>query len=815
MKTDVFYSHLEKDEQGKVIFSKPLHEHLNEVSLNAQTFATNALPGDSSLHHLAFLAGLAHDFGKCTTFFQNYLVHDHDTGSLKNHSLLSAFWGAFLVFREKYDAFLEALLLFNVILNHHGNLENISDLLKNLGDLANPFLKDMIATEYQRKFTILFEKHLPDLEKQSEVIDQDLKNINNNLPPVQSFLQEMRIGQGAFYQFLIEANNHYQKILKDQHCQEFNFKRLILFSALIDADKRDAVQIQKGIRRHLIPDHIVRFYVEENLKSKQSPLSPIREHLFRELQEQAHSVNLDQHIFTLTAPTGSGKTLSALNFALLMKKRLQKERKYNPRIIYVLPFTSIIDQNFEVFKRVIQNWDSQLAHDSSLLLKHHHLSEIAYHAGDEAYPLDQSLLLTESWESEIIVTTFVQFFESIISNKNKMLKKYHNIFGSLIILDEVQNIPIEYWPLVREVMALLSEKAHSYFILMTATQPLIFPEQKTIELVKSKNFLFEQLNRVRINHNPHPRQLSEFAQEFLDALDERKSYAVILNTIQSSIQFFQFLEQNLSTNHRLFYLSTNIVPLHRQQRIAEINVHLKKGIPLILVSTQVIEAGIDFDFDVIYRDFAPVDSLVQAAGRANRNGSKAKNGEVHLVHLINEKKRSYAHFVYGKAHLFVANKIFEQVTQLPERAFMELVQENYKQLVNICDMSVGEKIFQKWWHECDESILPEFRLIDEKLNYVNVFVSVNEKAQEIWQRFLTLVYWEKDMRQRRLNFLKMRGEFNQFVFSIPAKLAKKHFWDYCHKPFQNIGLIELEMVEDYYHHQTGFIRYVDEETLFL
>ncbi len=815
MKTVSFYSHIEKNEQGRIVFSKKLYEHLREVALGAQTFTANALPENSFLPHLAYIAGLAHDFGKYTSFFQDYLVHDHDTGSLKNHSLLSAFWSAFLVFREKNDAFLEALLLFNVILNHHGNLENISDLLKNLADLANPFLKDMIATEYQRKFTILFKKHLPDLEKQSEVIDQDLKNINNYLPPVQSFLHDMRIGHGVFYQFLIEANNYYQKILEEQNCREFNFKRLVLFSALIDSDKRDAAQLQKEIKRHSIPSSIVRLYVERKLTNRQSPLSPIRERLFSELQEQAQSVNLDQHFFTLTAPTGSGKTLSVLNFALLLKKRLQKERNYNPRIIYVLPFTSIIDQNFEVFKRVIQNWDSQLASDSSLLLKHHHLSEIAYHTGDEAFPLDQSLLLTESWESEIVVTTFVQFFESIISNKNKMLKKYHNIFGSLIILDEVQNIPIEYWPLVREVLILLSEKAHSYFILMTATQPLIIPEQKTVELVKSKNLLFEQLNRVCINHDPHPRQLSEFAQEFLDALDEQKSYAVILNTIQSSIQFFHLIEQNLSTEHRLFYLSTNIVPLHRQQRIAEINAHLKNGIPLVLVSTQVIEAGIDFDFDVIYRDFAPVDSLVQAAGRANRNGLKVNGGEVHLVHLVNEKERAYAHFVYGKAHLFVANKIFEQVKKLPEREFMELVQKNYEQLVNICDISIGEKIFQKWWLECDESILPEFRLIDEKFDYINVFVSVNEQAQEIWQRFLTLVYREKDMRQRRINFLKMRKEFNQFVLSIPAKLAKKHFWDYCHKPFQNIGLIELEMVGDYYHPQTGFIRYVDEENLFL
>lgn len=815
MKTISFYSHLEKDEQGNIIFSKKLWEHLKEVGLSAQNFIANALPKDYAVQHLAYVTGLAHDFGKYTSYFQDYLLNGNDTGSLKNHSLLSAFWGAFLVFREKNDAFIETLLVFNVILNHHGNLENISTLLRNLDDLANPFLKDMISTDYQRKFTLLFEKHLPALEEQSEFIDQDLKNVNTDLPSVQSFFHAMRIGQGAFYQFLIEANNHYQKLLQDQNCQEFNFKRLILFSALIDADKRDAGQIQKEIQRHSIPDNIVRHYVKRILKSKPSPLSLIRDRLFNELQEQAYSVNLDQYIFTLTAPTGSGKTLSVLNFALVLKKRLQKERNRNPRIIYVLPFTSIIDQNFEVFKQVIRSWNSQLGNDSSLLLKHHHLSEIDYHTGDEAFPLDQSLLLTESWESEIVVTTFVQFFESIISNRNKMLKKYHNIFDSLVILDEVQNIPLEYWPLVREVLNLLSGKAHSYFILMTATQPLIFPEQKTIELVKSKNILFEQLNRVRINHNPQSLQLSDFAHEFLNTLDEQKSYAVILNTIQSSIEFFKLAEQNLSTGHRLFYLSTNIVPLHRQQRIAEINAHLKRGTPLILVSTQVIEAGIDFDFDVIYRDFAPVDSLVQAAGRANRNGSKAEGGEVHLVHLVNKKERSYAHFIYGKAHLFVANKLFEQVTQLPEKTFRELVKQNYEQLIRICDMSLGEKIFQKWWRECNDNVLSEFRLIDEKLNYVNVFVSVDEQAQEIWERFITSVYREKDIRQRRLNFLKMRKEFNQFVISIPASLAKKHFWDYSNKPFQGIGYIALEMADDYYNFQTGFIRQTDDGVLFL
>jgi len=810
-----FYSHLERDEEGNIVFKKMLHEHLIEVSDSAKIFIRNANVKDPALEKLAFITGIAHDFGKYTSFFQDYLVNGNDTGTLKNHSLLSAFWGAFLVFHRNQKSFFDVLLVFNVILNHHGNLEDFSELLKNLADLANPFLKDFINQEYHRKFSILFNRQLNDLRDHLKAINDDLSKVHQDIPSVERFLEEFTIGKSTFFQFLMEANNDYQKMLKSQTCSDFNFKRYLLFSALIDADKRDAGKIQNEIHRKQIPENIVQIFVDQELGGKRVKLSPLREKLFDELKEQAQSIDLNKHIFTLSAPTGSGKTLSVLSFTLILKRRLHDETGLNPRIIYVLPFTSIIDQNFDVFRKVLHKLNPQLANDSSLLLKHHHLAEIAYQTEDESLRLDQSLLLTESWESDIVVTTFVQFFDSIITNKNKMLKKYHNISGSVIILDEVQNIPIEYWPLVRNVLKLLSEKANCYFVLMTATQPLIFLKKEAFELVKSKTEMFNHLNRVIIKHHPEPKNMEDFAAEFLNSLNPQKSYAIILNTIKSSIEFFKLLEKNLNTGHQLFYLSTNIIPFHRQQRIDEINAHLEDHTPLILVSTQVIEAGLDFDFDVIYRDFAPVDSIVQASGRANRNGEKAEGGEVNLVHLVNENDRKFAQFIYGKAHLYVASTLFEQIDELPEKEFMALVQKNYEDLVKICDVSIGEKIFQRWWYECDHSILSEFRLINEKLNYVNVFISIGEKAQEIWETFLTTVYFEKDIRQRRLNYLKIRKAFNQFIISIPASLAQKHFWDYSNKYFQGIGYIDLEMVENYYNPQIGFIRQTDDEAIFL
>ncbi len=810
-----FYSHIEKDVKGKIIFTKPLHEHLHEVEVSAKEFIKQSAVNNSNLEYLAPLIGFAHDFGKYTTFFQDYLINGNDTGSLKNHSLVSAFWGAYLVYCEKPDSFLEALLVFNAILNHHGNLENVSDLLQNMSDLANPVLKDFVETEYQRKFSILFERQLPDLKKHAEAIDRDLGKVHSNLPAVEKFLEELMIDNSIFFQFLMEANNAYQKNQESGKCSDFNFKRYLLFSALIDADKREAGRIQTEIQRKQIPKNSVKIYIDQELRDQKVSLASLREKLFNELNAQAQTIHLDQHIFTLTAPTGSGKTLSALNFAFILRNRLQTEKGLNPRIIYVLPFTSIIDQNFEVFKRVISKSNPQFANDSSLLLKHHHLAKTSYQTGNESLPLDQALMLTESWESEIVVTTLVQFFDSIITNKNKMLKKFHNISGSLIILDEVQSIPIEYWPLVRNVLKLLAEKFNCYFVLMTATQPLIFSESQVVELVKIKYELFGQLNRVVIKHHSETLSLTDFAGKFLSSLNSRKSYAVILNTIKSSVEFFELIEKKLNTKHRLFYLSTNIIPGHRQKRIEEINTLLKKNIPVILVSTQVIEAGIDFDFDIIYRDFAPVDSIVQASGRANRNGDKSEGGQVNIIHLVNENEQQFANFIYGKAHLFVASELFKEINQLPEKEFFTLVQKNYQQLVQICDLSSGEKIFQKWWQECDVSILPEFRLINEKLNYVNVFVCIDEHAQKIWKNFLNGVYFEKDYRQKRLNYLKIRKDLNQYVVSVPAKLTKKHFWDYAQKPFQGIGYIDLEMAADYYHSITGFIRKVDDQIMFL
>ncbi len=812
---NLFYSHLERNKQGEIISTKLLSEHLNEVGKWARKFIRNLNKNDAHLERLAYITGLAHDFGKYTSFFQDYLIGAKDSGTLKNHSLLSAFWGAFIVYYEKPHSLLDVLLIFNVILNHHGNLENVSELLKNLADLATPCLKEFVGTEYQRKFSILFDQQLPDLEEHLNAIENDLAGIHYEFPALKNFFNEFAIGNDGFFKFLMEALTAYQEIQDHKICSDFNFKQYLLFSALIDADKRDAGKIGKEIKRKHLPEKTVKIFVKRELAGKKVPLSSLRAKLFEELTEQAYSISLDQHIFTLTAPTGSGKTLSVLNFALILKNRIRKEKNLNPRIIYALPFTSIIDQNFDVFKKVVEKSNPQLSHDSSVLLKHHHLAEVAYQSGDDSWPLDQSLLLTESWESEIVVTTFVQFFNSIITNKNKMLKKFHNISGSFLILDEVQNLPIEYWPLVRNVLKLLSEKANCYVLLMTATQPLIFPKDEALELVKNKTNMFNQLNRVVVKHHSKARNLKNFLDDFLLSLNAQKSYAVILNTIKSSVEFFDLLKNGCNTNHRLFYLSTNILPIHRQQRIEQINTCFKKRSPLILISTQVIEAGIDFDFDVIYRDFAPVDSIVQASGRANRHGEKPKGGKVNLIHLIDEDGRQYSQFIYGKAHLYVASRLFEQINELPENKFMALVQKNYESLVRICDVTIGNRIFQKWWHECNYSILSEFRLIDEKLNYVNVFVTIDENAQKIWDTFLSFVHFEKDFHQRRLNYLKIRRDFNQYVISIPAILAKKHFWDYSNKSFQGIGCIPLEMIGDYYNPQTGFVRQNVDETMII
>ncbi|MDZ7361956.1 MAG: CRISPR-associated helicase Cas3' [candidate division KSB1 bacterium] len=818
-----FYSHIERDEQGRIIYKKPLLTHITEVARSAREAILalpDGFPRKNRLAELAFLIGVAHDFGKYTSFFQSYLLENADHGIAKNHSFISAVWSAFLLVSQSHnsneDKYHEMLLAFGAILYHHGNLNNFSATLQDICAYADSQKRNSLDLKPKQTLEALFEKQLPDLLQRAAAIEEQFRTLIPNLPPLHAFQQALADPQSSFYKQLENARWFYEDKMEDATCERLHFELYLLFSALIDSDKRDAARISLEAKRLPIPESLVqRFIRQAQFVAADPVVAKIRSDLFAALEAQASEIPLTQKIFTITSPTGSGKTLAALNFAIKLRHRLAQAHGAAPRIIYALPFTSIIDQNHNVFEKVLSLLPDFAANSSRYLLKHHHLADISYvteEVAAESLPLDKSLLLIESWESEIIVTTYVQFFHTIFSSKNRLLKKYHNLAGSLIILDEVQNLPVEYWPLARHMLRWLAEAGNCTIIMMTATQPLIFSRDEAMELVPNPRQSFRALDRIYFHIHHERQELREFAAHFAGQLQPDKSYAVILNTIKSSLEFFRFLETSDIGSHELFYLSTNIIPDHRWQRIADMRHKLEQRMPIILVSTQVIEAGVDLDFDLIYRDLAPIDSLVQAAGRANRHGIHGK-GHVHIVRLADAENREFARWIYGKAHLWVTAELLKDRQELNEYKFLELVQENYEKLVKTKDLSEGENIYRDWWQCSDYEALQRFQLISAKFGYADIFLAVNPEAENVWQRYLSGVLRERDFKKRQQNYLQLRSDFRRFIISAPVKSTEEFFWSHVRGDRNKPGHIPFEAIADYYDPQTGYKRIEDDKVM--
>ena len=278
------------------------------------------------------------------------------------------------------------------------------------------------------------------------------------------------------------------------------------------------------------------------------------------LKNLSNVFSTDKHIYSITLPTGLGKTITSFAVALEIKKILNSSTH---RVIITIPFTSIIDQNFEVYSQIVES------KNSNVLLKHHHLAEPAYKLNDEELTPDKSEFMIETWQSEIVVTTFVQLLNSIFSNDKSLLMKLPNLANSIIILDEVQTVPYEYWQLIKNTFEVLGKNYNCYFILMSATQPLMFlPGKEVTEIVPEYEKYFEYFNRTKlINKTNNLISFADFINDvsiYLSAYKE-KDILIILNTKKHSKQCFDELRNFIDKETEdIYYLSTMITPYERK-----------------------------------------------------------------------------------------------------------------------------------------------------------------------------------------------------------------------------------------------------------
>lgn len=385
----------------------------------------------------------------------------------------------------------------------------------------------------------------------------------------------------------------------------------MLFSCLVDADFLDTekfIDPDRARERAGYPSLetiAARFFSALEKLNQSDPDKPVNRHRAAVLAQCRAAAAWSPGLFSLTVPTGGGKTLSSMAFALSHALRYGK-----CRIVYVIPFTSIIEQNAAVFRR-FAGADAVLEHHSNFEPPEEDL---------------RSRLASENWDAPIIVTTNVQFFESLFGCRASVCRKLHNIANSVVILDEAQTLPVKF---LRPCLAALRELATTYktsIVLCTATQPALsrrddFPEglEGVREIIADPIRLANELKRVDV------RALGKMADTDLVArLAEHAQVLCIVSTRRHARKLFEALPDRDSS----FHLSALMCPAHRSLVLRRIRQALKRGAPCRVISTQLIEAGVDIDFPVVYRSLAGLDSIAQAAGRCNREGRLPTRGQV-------------------------------------------------------------------------------------------------------------------------------------------------------------------------------------------
>lgn len=546
----------------------PNHGHLNKVAWWTAKFAAEMFPAGSESANTAtqwgYLAGLWHDLGKFSEKFQSYLTA---SGDIHKDEI-----------RERVDHTTAGAKL----------------------AAATPPLGNLIATAIAGHHSGLL-----DARSDNACL---LKRLIKETPPTSAAPREIvQAPCPAPPSFITPRSLPFAVAF---------FQRMI-FSCLVDADflgteafmdPRQANQrpfTPKGIfeqARQLLREKITAFG-EPKTSVNRARASVVSDCITRAADAPG--------LFSLTVPTGGGKTLSSLAFALA-----HAIKHGHRRIIYVIPFTSIIEQNAKVFADLLASLgsDAVLEHHSNL-------------SPDKE--TTRSRLAAENWDAPIVVTTAVQFYESLFAAKTSRSRKIHNIANSVVILDEAQSLPVQYLAPCLRTLEQLYTNYQTTTVLCTATQPAItknhlFPIglENPTEITSNTTKLFADLERVTVTYRG-----SLDDQTIASELASAPQALCIVNTRNHA----QSLYKLLPSSDESYHLSALMCPAHRLQVLDTVRARLDQHLPVRLISTQLIEAGVDIDFPVVFRSMAGLDSIAQAAGRCNRNGTLA-TGHVHVFH---------------------------------------------------------------------------------------------------------------------------------------------------------------------------------------
>ena len=742
---------------------------------------------------------MLHDLGKYTSYFQDYLLGKPDFDEiLKRH----ARFGAHAIYHLYEDQPELAWLAYYLVRNHHRSLHYpLSGDSLLLGD--------------------------DEVERLSSDFEKQRKSI---LPFIPIIFEEIGIDNLESYLKTPDAENMHDFIegwLEDEIDVQNYFLINYLFSLLIEADKLDASYSEK-FNYSKIPTNAVDLFLGKS-KSEISEQNRLRNKVRAEVVAKLNDADiLEKNIFILAAPTGIGKTFTALDFALRLRAILPNEAQ----IITGLPFINIIEQTIDEYEKVLSPHQIEV-------LGHYQFADVmgakkeksSTSEKDSEKNYSQKRMELNTWQGDIIVTSFVQLLQTMIANKNKRLLKFNHFAGAIIIMDEVQSLRLEQVPLIGSVIYFMSKFLNTRFILMTATKPLIFEladreiltKQFGIEsakevkpLLENPEDIFREFHRTKIV--PLLDKKLETSEDFILLFEKywkpTKSCLIVCNTVNRSNQVFRAVEVFLNKKYQnpLYYLSTNVVPAERLGIINKIKEDIKNGKCPILISTQVVEAGVDLDFDMGFRDLSPIDSIVQVAGRINRENSIERKYSPLYIMDFGDCEKIYGMITETQSKKALGNE------EILEPDYFELVEDYFWNVSSKNSYSYSRKLFEgikELRYDGDEDPkldyipISKFKVIKGSWHSISVFVELNDKAKKAKDAFFKRYTAKSRHEKYELKdwFEKnYKRDFHSHMITVPKYLTDELPFLNESKPEIEIKYISSEEISNWYLEKIGFNR---------
>ena len=737
-----------------------LQTHIHDVVKAAEWAINNhsniLFDKNPLLRDLTMRAVDAHDLGKGSKAFQEYIRNPkgfRGAPIAKAHSPLSMLLVLRLAQQEGWAA-LDTLSIAAAVAGHHSGMPLAEDLPSLLLDTIPAYV-------WKNQLTDL---PIPELA------------IHTGLPVQGLSLSSDIITEADYLEYdLLETLNELSLL----DALKLRLNTQFVLSVLLEADKT-FLAVDKEYRKRLqIPKEIdiPLSSVDEHLSGKpESPLN-IRRTKVRQEVLAATDPQMEAGIHTVTLPTGMGKTMVAASWALKLRNMLKKDNQFS-KVVIVLPYLSIIDQTVQEYWELLGDLGTP-----DVLLQMHSISDRVF---DPEMDGSSNDFFIDTWQSPFVITTFDQFLLALFGPRAKHLMRYHNLYDALIVMDEVQTLPCKLWDSMNHLFQTMTQVGNARFLVMSATQPGFLTRATELVANPKKEFANFQRYQLVLKHgNKQP--LADFTSSIIDRLSEfeDKRVLITLNTRRSARYVRDALEEECVAP--LFFISADVTPKDRLVSIQRI----KEGKPCIVVSTQCVEAGVDIDMDLVIRDIAPFDAIVQIAGRCNRNDKKPRC-DVEIVYLANENGQDFARMIYDEYSLQETHKVLDKRETIREEEIYELCSRYFNALGR---RDTGKDITENfaYWRE-----IPSVReLLRGKERDKYEFIVAKEDPGLI--EAIAEAHNIEDRWEKRRAIRKLAGRIGRVTVSVYAKQGwdPEDFADAC-GPFWILR-------DEYYQSERGLV----------